>query len=182
MNKEFNTNARSNYFWKIKVSDRFRQGSLFRDVFSYLFQVIFPFMMEFIVPRNLVSWKHFILILNIEFTLLITLISINMSNEYILADLWNVWIGWELVRLHGVDRSHIQDKNEVYPNWLLFYFINITLITMKQVFLRTCTKQRISEAQSTRGNKGNKFFLTMKSRSFSEEWSWSRNDLEVDSV
>ena len=33
MNKEFNTNARSNYICKIEVSDRFRQGSLFRDVF-----------------------------------------------------------------------------------------------------------------------------------------------------
>ena len=27
--------------------------------FSYFFQVIFPLMMEFIVPRNLVSRKHY---------------------------------------------------------------------------------------------------------------------------
>ena len=33
MNKEFKTNARSNYICKFEVSDRFRQGSLFRDVF-----------------------------------------------------------------------------------------------------------------------------------------------------
>ena len=26
---------------------------------SYFSQVIFPLMMEFIVPRNLVSWKHY---------------------------------------------------------------------------------------------------------------------------
>ena len=31
MNKEFNTNARSNYICKIEVSDRFQQGSPFRD-------------------------------------------------------------------------------------------------------------------------------------------------------
>ena len=33
MNNEFKTNARSNYICKIEVSDRFRQGSLFMDVF-----------------------------------------------------------------------------------------------------------------------------------------------------
>ena len=43
---------------------------------SYFFQVIFPLMMEFIVPKNLISRKHYHFILNIEFTLLITLISI----------------------------------------------------------------------------------------------------------
>ena len=30
---EFKTNARSKYICKFEVSDRFRQGSLFRDVF-----------------------------------------------------------------------------------------------------------------------------------------------------
>ena len=34
MNNEFKTNARSKYICKFEVSDRFRQGSLFRDVFS----------------------------------------------------------------------------------------------------------------------------------------------------
>ena len=32
---------------------------------SYLFQVIFPLMIEFIVPRNLVSRKHYHFILNV---------------------------------------------------------------------------------------------------------------------
>ena len=33
MNNEFKANARSKYICKFEVSDRFRQGSLFRDVF-----------------------------------------------------------------------------------------------------------------------------------------------------
>ena len=97
-------------------------------------------------------------ILNVEFTVLITLISINTSNEDILVNLWNMWGGWEVIRLHRVDRSHIQDKNEVYPIGFWFYFINITIITMKEtngeIFLRTCTKHEdIGSTQSPRGNK-----------------------------
>ena len=59
MNDEFKTNTRSNYIFKFEVSDRFRQGSLFSDVFFLVFQIIFQWMMEFIVPRNLVSRKHY---------------------------------------------------------------------------------------------------------------------------
>ena len=33
MNNEFKTKTRSNYICEFVVSDRFRQGSLFRDVF-----------------------------------------------------------------------------------------------------------------------------------------------------
>ena len=34
-------------------------------MFSYFFQVIFQLIMEFIVPRNLVSRKHYHFILNV---------------------------------------------------------------------------------------------------------------------
>ena len=49
---------------KFEVSDRFRQGSLLRDVFFSFFQFslissYFPLMMEFIVLRNFVSRKHY---------------------------------------------------------------------------------------------------------------------------
>ena len=43
--------------YAIEVSDWFRQGSLFGDVF--FFQVIFQLMMKLIVPINLVSRKHY---------------------------------------------------------------------------------------------------------------------------
>ena len=36
MNNEFKTNARSKYICKFEVSDRFRQGNLFRDIFLFL--------------------------------------------------------------------------------------------------------------------------------------------------
>ena len=37
MNNEFKTNAKSKYIFKFEVSDRFRQGSRFMDVFLLLF-------------------------------------------------------------------------------------------------------------------------------------------------
>ena len=62
------------------------------------------------------------------FTLLITLISINTSNEDILANLWNMWGGWELIRLHGVYIGltyKTKTKSILIGSW--FYFINILL-------------------------------------------------------
>ena len=65
------------YISLIEVSDRFPQGSLFRDVFFFLFlSSYFSLMMEFIVPRNLVLGNTIIFILNVDFTLLIYFINI----------------------------------------------------------------------------------------------------------
>ena len=59
MNKEFNTNARSNIFEKSKYPTGFDKVVSSGIFSSYFFQVIFPLMLEFIVPRILVPRKHY---------------------------------------------------------------------------------------------------------------------------
>ena len=56
---EFKTNARSNSIAKSKYPTGFDKVVSSGMFSSYFFQIIFPLMIEFIVPRSLLSRKHY---------------------------------------------------------------------------------------------------------------------------